>query len=47
MSDALHMIYEDGKNAIKNRKKQPYIVNPYIKDTDAYEAFDKGMQEQL
>jgi len=47
MDDALHMIQEDGKRAIKNKKKQPHVANPYQSGTDAYEAFEKGKKEQL
>lgn len=46
-SDALHMAYTDGKKAIREKKKKPFISNPYTKDSEPYKQFEKGMKDQI
>lgn len=46
-SDALYMAYTDGKKAILEKKKRPHISNPYTKDSEPYNQFEKGMRDQI
>lgn len=45
--ETMDMIYNDGRKAIKNKKRMPHIQNPYLEGTDYYLAFDKGMKDQI
>jgi hypothetical protein len=45
-SDSLYSVYVDGKNSVKNRKKNPYLSNPYLDGSKHYVAFEKGVKEQ-
>ena len=44
--DVLHTIYQDGKNAVKFRKKKPIGSNPYLPGTASNDAWENGVKEQ-
>jgi hypothetical protein len=45
--DALYMCYMDGRAAVRNWKKRPYVVNPYTPGSDPWKEFDRGVRDEM
>lgn len=47
LDQALFNAKEEGKMAIRNQKKNPFIRNPYLDGTEVALAWAEGVKEQM